>query len=104
MIIFLAVLCCFLSLALHQGHLIRAGAALLVLSDAFIFFRLLTQEPWWIHVLSLGIYYTAMVLLALGTKDDVKLPSLSSRGLRRAQKHQLRKSSRHPQEEHNSQS
>ncbi len=94
MIVFLTVLCCLLSAASGQNRLIRIGSWLLVLSSVFIFCNLLTGDPWWGYIISMGTYYSSMVTLALGTKDGEKLPRISARGRRRMERHRLKKDRR----------
>ncbi len=94
MIVFLTVLCCFLGTGANQGHLIHIGTILLVLSNVFIFYNLVAGETWWSYIISLGTYYAAMISLALGTKDDVKLPKFSPRALRKFEKRHTKKEAR----------
>lgn len=95
MIVFLAVLSCFLMLGCHQRRLTRIGSMLLSFQDAFVFYHLITAETWWSYIISLGTYYAAMMLLALATKGDVRLPRLSSRAVRKAEIRQAIRDLRH---------
>ena len=99
MIVFLAVLCCFLMLGCHQGRLSRIGAVLLFFSTGFVFFYLIIPETWWSYIISLGTYYAAMMLLALDAKGDVRLPRLSSRAMRKAEMRQAIRKLRHARKE-----
>jgi len=99
MIVFLAVLSCFLMLGCHQGRLSRIGAVLLFFSTGFVFLHLIIDETWWSYIISLGTYCAAMMLLALAAKGDVRLPRLSSRAVRKAEMRQAIRKPRHTRKE-----
>ena len=71
MIIYVIVLMAFLASSVTMPKKIRFGAVLLVVSNIMVFINTVTIRTLIVHVLSLGLFYLATGLFALGTRFKI---------------------------------
>ncbi len=74
------LLVCLEAAAFGQCRPIRIGSVLLGLTAFSVLYTVIRGSSWLTYLISLALYYSGMVFLALGALDGQRLPVLSERG------------------------
>ncbi len=86
------LLACLEAAAFGQSRPFRIGSVLLGLTAVSVFYTVIRGSSWLTYLISLALYYSGMVFLALGSLDGKKLPVLSARGEKRLAARSAKKS------------